>query len=68
LPRGYDEGHPAERWLRYNSFTVSREYTDAEMLSPKLVDRAMKDFAVMLPMCRWLNRSLGYLPAKSRSP
>jgi uncharacterized protein (TIGR02453 family) len=66
LPRGYAEGHPAERWLRYNSFTVHRAYSDAEILSPKLVDRAMKDFALMLPMCRWLNRALGYLPAPRR--
>jgi uncharacterized protein (TIGR02453 family) len=66
LPRGYAEGHPAERWLRYNSFTVHRAYTDAEILSPKLVDQAMKDFAAMVPMCRWLNRALGYLPAARR--
>ena len=66
LPRGYAEGHPAERWLRYNSFTVSRTYSDAEILSPRLVDLAMRDFALMVPMCRWLNRALGHLPATSR--
>ncbi len=66
LPRGYADGHPAERWLRFNSFTVSRSCVDAEMLAPSLVDHAMKDFALMLPMCRWLNRALGYLPATSR--
>ena len=66
LPRGFEEGHPAEKWLRYNSFTMHRTYTDAEMLSPKLVDKAMKDFALLVPMARWLNRALGYLPAKSR--
>lgn len=66
LPRGFTAGHPAERWLRYNSFTTHRFYSDAEILSPTLVDRAMKDFALMVPMCRWLNRALGYLPARSR--
>jgi uncharacterized protein (DUF2461 family) len=66
LPRGYAEGHPAERWLRYKSFTVHRAYTDAEILSPKLVDEAMKDFKAMVPMCRWLNGALGYLPATRR--
>ena len=66
LPRGYAEGHPAARWLRFNSFTVSRSCADAEMLAPSLVDRAMKDYALMLPMCRWLNRALGYLPATAR--
>ncbi len=66
LPRGFDEGHSAEKWLRYNSFTMHRSYTDAQMLSPKLVETVMKDFALLVPMCRWLNRALGYLPAKSR--
>jgi uncharacterized protein (TIGR02453 family) len=66
LPRGYQPGHPAERWLRYNSFTAHRAYTDAEILSPKLVDRAMKDFALLVPMCRWLNAALGHLPATRR--
>lgn len=66
LPRGYAEGHPAEKWLRFKSFTAGRAYSDEEILSPKLVDRAMSDFAVMVPMVRWLNLALGYLPAKSR--
>ena len=66
LPRGFAEGHPAERWLRYNSFTVSCAYSDAEMLSPKLADKAMKDFALIVPMCRWLNTALGHPPARSR--
>ena len=66
LPRGYGEGHPAERWLRYKSFTVHRGYSDAEILSPKLAEQAMKDFSAMVPMCRWLNGALGYLPAARR--
>ncbi len=66
LPRGYAPGHRAEKWLRYKSFTAGRSYSDVEILSPKLVDRAMADFAAMVPMCRWLNRALGHLPAVSR--
>jgi uncharacterized protein (DUF2461 family) len=66
LPRGFEEGHPAERWLRFNSFTMHRGYSDADMLSPKLADKVMKDFALLVPMCRWLNNALGYLPAKRR--
>jgi uncharacterized protein (TIGR02453 family) len=66
LPRGFDEGHPAARWLRFTSFTMHRTYSDADMLSPKLADKAMKDFSLLVPMNRWLNRALGYLPAKTR--
>jgi uncharacterized protein (TIGR02453 family) len=66
LPRGFEEGHPAERWLRFNSFTMHRSCSDAEMMSTKLVDKVMKDFGLLVPMCRWLNRALGYLPAAER--
>lgn len=66
LPRGYAPCHPAERWLRFNSFTASRGLTDAEVGSSRLVDALMKDFALLLPLVRWLNASLGHLPATSR--
>ncbi len=65
MPRGYSEEHPAARWLRFNTFTASRALSDADVLSPRLVDDIMKDFATLLPLVRWLNRSLGY-PAASR--
>lgn len=66
MPRGFAEDHPAAHWLRFNSFTVSAAYTDRQMLSAGLLDRAMADYALMLPLCRWLNAALGYLPAKRR--
>ncbi|MBM3908493.1 MAG: DUF2461 domain-containing protein [Gemmatimonadetes bacterium] len=66
LPRGFAPGHPAERWLRFNSFTVSRALSDTDALGPRLVARVMRDFAVMLPFVRWLNRALGFLPSRSR--
>ncbi len=66
LPRGYAPGHPAERWLRFNSFTVSRALSDTKVLSPKVVDIAMRDFAAMVPFVRWLNRAMGFLPSAHR--
>ncbi|MHB8839917.1 MAG: DUF2461 domain-containing protein [Gemmatimonadaceae bacterium] len=66
LPRGYAPGHPAERWLRFNSFTVSRALSDAEVLSPKVADVAMRDYAAMLPFVRQLNRAMGFLPSLHR--
>ncbi len=66
LPRGYAPGHPAERWLRFNSFTVSRALSDAEVLSPKVADVAMRDYAAMLPFVRELNRAMGFLPSLHR--
>lgn len=66
LPRGYAPGHPAERWLRFNSFTVSRALSDAEVLSPEVGAAVMKDYAAMVPFVRWLNRALGFLPSAHR--
>ncbi len=66
LPRGYEAGHPAERWLRFNSFTVSRALADKDVLSPKVVDLVMKDYAAMVPFVRWLNRALGFAPLAHR--
>lgn len=66
LPRGFDPGHPAEAWLRYQSFTVSARLSDAEVTDRRLPDRIQRDYAVLLPMVRWINRALGYPPAERR--
>jgi uncharacterized protein (TIGR02453 family) len=60
LPRGYAPGHPAERWLRYKSFTATRLLSEREVTSPRLPRTLERDFAVLLPLVRWLNRSIGY--------
>ena len=66
LPRGFAEGHPAERWLRYQSFTASRTLSQREVLSPRLPDTLSRDFKVLVPLVRWLNRALGFSPAAAR--
>ena len=35
--------------------------------SPRLVDRLCRDFELLVPLVRWLNRALGYQPAKART-
>ena len=60
LPRGYQPGHPAERWLRYRSFTATRMLTEREVLSPRLPATLERDFQALLPLVRWLNRVIGY--------
>jgi uncharacterized protein (TIGR02453 family) len=65
-PRGYPADHPAQEWLRFQSFTTSHRLSDAEALSKRLPDRLVKDYETMLPLVRWLNRAGGYLPATSR--
>lgn len=60
LPRGYPPGHPAERWLRYRSFTATRMLTEREVQSPRLPALLERDFTALLPLVRWLNRAIGY--------
>jgi uncharacterized protein (TIGR02453 family) len=65
LPRGYAEGHPAERWLRYKSFTTTRMLAQDEVVSARLPATLERDFAGLLPLVRWLNEAIGY-PAWTR--
>jgi uncharacterized protein (TIGR02453 family) len=59
MPRGYRDDHPAARWLKYQSFTVSRRLTDAHVTSTRLAGRLQDEFEAMLPLVRWLNARLG---------
>ena len=65
-PRGYPPDHPAERWLRYKSFTASVTLTDAQVRSPRLVDTVMRRYEALVPLVRWLNSALGFPPVGSR--
>ncbi len=65
LPRGVAAGHPAARWMRYQSFTVGRQLPEAQALSPRLPALLARDFAALAPLVRWLNLALGY-PARDR--
>jgi uncharacterized protein (TIGR02453 family) len=68
LPRGFDPGHPAEKYLRYQSFTCGREISLREARSPSLPRLLMRDYARLLPFVRWLNAALGFPPSDSRLP
>lgn len=66
MPRGYDENHPASKWLRYQSFTTGRTLTDAQVSSPSLVSLISREYESLLPFVRWLNTTLGFPPASRR--
>jgi uncharacterized protein (TIGR02453 family) len=59
VPRGYTGDHPAAELLRHQSFTVGRELSERELLSPRLPDLLARDYARILPLVRWLNGALG---------
>jgi uncharacterized protein (DUF2461 family) len=66
LPRGYAVDHPAGDWLRYQSFTAGRALDEAVLGSRRLVDTLLKDYAVLLPLVRWLNGVSGLPEATQR--
>ena len=66
VPRGYGEDHPAARWLRHQSFTVGRQLTDAQVTGARLTTMLEADYRIMLPLVRWLNRTLGLEPLRRR--
>ena len=65
-PRGYSEDHPAARWLKFQSITVGRPLTDAQVTGPRLTAILADDYKTMLPLVRWLNGALGLPPLKKR--
>lgn len=66
MPRGYADDHPAAKWLRYQSFTIGRRLTDAQVVSPRLASLLEADFTQIMPLVRWLNSALG-LRGRSRT-
>jgi len=66
MPRGFDPGHPAGDWLRYQSFTAGCALTQADVTSPALPDRLEEVFRTITPLVRWLNTALGFRPHTTR--
>jgi uncharacterized protein (TIGR02453 family) len=66
VPRDFPPDHPAAEWLKLQSFTARASIEQSVVTSPRLVDRLCRDFDLLVPLVRWLNRALGYQPAQTR--
>ena len=66
VPREFPPDGPAAEWLKLQSFTARASIEPSVVASPRLVDRLCADFEVLVPLVRWLNRALGFQPAKAR--
>ena len=66
VPREFPPDHRAAEWLKLQSFTARAPIAQSVVTSPRLVDRLCRDFELLVPLVRWLNRALGYAPAKTR--
>jgi uncharacterized protein (TIGR02453 family) len=58
LPQGYTADNPAIDYLKMKSFTVSCNFTDAEITGKGLVKKTLDAFAVMKPFIDFLNRAM----------
>jgi uncharacterized protein (DUF2461 family) len=52
--------------VKLQSFTPRASIEPNVVTSARLVDRLCRDFERLVPLVRWLNRALGYQPAKPR--
>ena len=66
VPRGYAPDHPAAEWLKFQSFVMGRELTDAQAVSARLPALLEADFRLLVPLVRWINGVLGLREAKAR--
>jgi uncharacterized protein (TIGR02453 family) len=66
VPRGYEQDHPAARWLRHQSFTVGRPLPDRQVTGSRLGTILESDYVAILPLVRWLNTSLGLPTSRGR--
>ena len=66
VPRGFDPEHPAAHWLKHQSFTMGRALTDDQVLGSRLTTTLESDFALLVPLVRWLNSTLGLQQARQR--
>lgn len=66
VPRGFAPDHPAGRWLRFQSFVAGRSLGDAQAVSARLPALLAADFALMVPLVRWINGTLGLRAATHR--
>jgi len=59
MPRGYDENHPAAKWLKLQSFTSGRSLADSDVTGAKLGSLLAREYQALLPLVRWINGAFG---------
>jgi uncharacterized protein (TIGR02453 family) len=57
MPKGFDEGHPAEKWLKMKSFLFGFDLDEKDLLSDKLPNILGKNFQTALPLIEFLGRA-----------
>jgi uncharacterized protein (TIGR02453 family) len=58
VPRGYDKEHPRAELLKQKSVLVGKNFTPAEVTSPKLVAAVTKVITDVKPLTNWLDANV----------
>lgn len=62
IPRGYTEEHPQADLLKFKSYIVLREFSDADIISGKIINEVMKTFKAQKPFNDYLNSAVQEQP------
>jgi uncharacterized protein (DUF2461 family) len=58
MPKGYDEGHPAEDYLKFKSFIIGAPVPDHEMEDPRLTETLAEMLRPAQPFLHFINEAV----------
>lgn len=57
-PKGYEKDNPAIEYLKLKSLVATRTLTDEDLLSKDLLQKILSAFTALMPLIKFINRSL----------
>lgn len=57
-PKGFPKEFPEIEWIKYKSYTVSKNIPDEQVIGEHLLEETIRVFALMLPLNRFINYAL----------
>lgn len=57
VPKGYDKENPAADFLRMKSFVATKNISDAQVLSPGLINEVIQSFKALMPLIKFINQA-----------
>ena len=57
-PKGYEKDNPAKEYLKLKSLVATQTLTDDDLTSPDLLQRIVFAFTALMPLIKFINRSL----------
>lgn len=58
LPKGYEKENPAADYLKMKSFVATRNFSDADVISPQFIKNVTESFKALMPLVKFMNRAL----------